>query len=353
MWHLTYHLEAPLSVRPLARYAALHGYIELAEPLGIDPIKVLRAAGLDPAGMDVQDRWVPAAAISRVLETSAVAARREDFALLLAQHRRFSNLGPLSVSIREAPDARSALETLIRYQHMYNEALHLHLSERRDLTTLIVNYDTKADVGTRQALELATTVGYQLLRTILGDAWRPVAVCFQHGPPSDTGTHRKVFDSDVRFDQHFTGIISTTADLRKPNRMSDPMLRSYTRTLLESVETANPPTVLTRVRELIELLLPTGRCSLDQVSRSLGVHRKTVHRHLAQSGETFTSVLDSIRVELAERLVADNRYSLTEISEMLAFSTPNSFSRWFRGHFGVSARVWRASAQVGEDFASS
>ncbi|OUS85075.1 AraC family transcriptional regulator [Rhodococcus sp. NCIMB 12038] len=338
-----------MDARPLARYAALHGYIELGESLGIDSVGLLRAAGLDPAGMDVQDRWLPAAAISRVLESSAEAAGREDFALLLAQHRRFSNLGPLSVSVREAPDARSAFETLIRYQHMYNEALRTRLSERRDLTTLIVDYDTKADVGTRQALELATAVGYQLLRTILGDAWRPVAVCFQHGPPSDTGTHRKVFDADVRFNQHFTGMIITTSDLRKPNRMSDPMLRAYTRTLLESVETAGPPTVLTRVRELIELLLPTGRCSLDQVSRSLGVDRKTVHRHLAQYGETFTSVLNSTRVGLAERLVADNRYSLTEIAEMLAFSTPNSFSRWFRQNFGVSPRTWRASAQAGVD----
>ncbi|WP_228000107.1 AraC family transcriptional regulator [Nocardia australiensis] len=341
-----------MDTRPLARNAALHGYIELGESLGIDSIKLLRAAGLDPAGMDVQDRWVPAAAISHVLEASAAAARREDFALLLAQHRRFSNLGPLSVSIREAPDARSAFETLVRYQHMYNEALHVRLSERRDLTTIIVDYDTKTDAGTRQALELATTVGYQLLRTILGDAWRPVAVCFQHGPPSDTSTHRKIFDSDVRFNQHFTGIVSTTSDLRKPNRMSDPMLRSYARALLESVETADPPTVLTRVRELIELLLPTGRCSLDQVSRSLGVHRKTVHRHLAQSGETFTSVLNSTRVELAERLVADNRYSLTEISEMLAFSTPNGFSRWFREHFGVSARAWRITVRQGTEPAS-
>ncbi|WFR72188.1 AraC family transcriptional regulator [Prescottella defluvii] len=341
-----------MDTRPLARYAALHGYIELGESLGIDAIKLLRAAGLDPAGMDVQDQWVPASAISCVLETSAAAAQREDFALLLAQHRRFSNLGPLSVSIREAPDARSAFETLIRYQHMYNEALLVRLSERRDLTTLIFEYDTKTDVGTRQALELVTTVGYQLLRTILGDQWRPVAVCFQHGPPSDITTHRKVFDSDIKFDQPFTGIVSTTSDLRKPNRMSDPMLRSYTRALLETVETASPPTVLTRVRELIELLLPTGRCSLDQVSRSLGVHRKTVHRHLAQSGETFTSVLNSTRAGLAERLVADDRYSLTEISEMLAFSTPNSFSRWFRQQFGVSAREWRIAAQQGTDPAS-
>ncbi len=231
---------------------------------------------------------------------------------------------------------------------MYNEALHVRLVERRDLTTIVVDYDTKMDVGTRQSLELATTVGYQLLRTILGDNWRPVAVCFQHGPPNDLSTHRKVFDSEVRFDQGFTGIICTTSDLRKPNRMSDPTLRSYTRALLESVETASPPTVLTRVQELIELLLPTGQCSLDQVSRSLGVDRKTVYRHLAQAGETFTSVLNSTRLGLAERLVADDRHSLTEIAEMLAFSTPNSFSRWFRQQFGVTARAWRAQAKERE-----
>jgi hypothetical protein len=47
-------------------------------------------------------------------------------------------------------------------------------------------------------------------------------------------------------------------------------------------------------------MLPLGRCSVEKVAQHLGVDRRTVHRHLAQSGETFSSLVDDVRGELAE-----------------------------------------------------
>ena len=102
-----------------------------------------------------------------------------------------------------------------------------------------------------------------------------------------------------------------------------------------------------RVKALIEVLLPTGHCSIVQVARSLGVDRRTVQRRLAASGETFSSLLNAARAELAERLVLNPRRSLTEIAEELGFSEPSAFSRWFRGQFGCSPSEWRSRSRVG------
>jgi hypothetical protein len=54
----------------------------------------------------------------------------------LAELRRFSNLGPLSLVVREEPDVRSALRILRRYEHLYNEALHIHLAEADAAATI-------------------------------------------------------------------------------------------------------------------------------------------------------------------------------------------------------------------------
>jgi AraC-like DNA-binding protein len=102
-----------------------------------------------------------------------------------------------------------------------------------------------------------------------------------------------------------------------------------------------------RVRELIEVLLPAGHCSIVQVARSLGVERRTVQRRLTDSGETFSSLLGAVRGELAERLVHNPRRSLTEIAEELGFSESSAFTRWFRGQFGCSPKEWRSRSQVG------
>jgi AraC-like DNA-binding protein len=51
------------------------------------------------------------------------------------------------------------------------------------------------------------------------------------------------------------------------------------------------------------------------------------------------------REALAERYLAAERYSLTEVSELLGFTAPSAFSRWFRARFGVSPTEWRSRAQ--------
>ncbi|WP_207954470.1 AraC family transcriptional regulator [Saccharopolyspora elongata] len=329
-------------MKPLARYASLNSYIDVSRSVGIEPTRLMRGVGLDPAGMALQDRWIPAVSVARLLERSAAESGHQDFALQLAERRRFANLGPLGLVIREEPDVRSALTILIRHEHMYNEALRMHMVVRNGLATIRVGFELGEQTETRQATELALGTLHRLLRDFLGSLWQPIAVCFTHRAPADASTHRRVFGPTAKFEQEFNGITFYAHDLDVANKRSDPLMRNYAYQILDSLESQGETTTSSRVRELIEILLPTGRCSVEQVARSLGVDRRTVHRHLADAGETFSSILDATRAELAENLVGNRRYSMTEIAELLSFSTPGNFSRWFRGRFGCSPSQWRS-----------
>ncbi|WP_082900114.1 AraC family transcriptional regulator [Rhodococcus phenolicus] len=331
-------------MKPLARHAALNDYVDLAHSVGLDPARMVRDAGLDPAGLSLQDRWVPASAIAGLLENSAAASGREDFGIALAELRRFSNLGPLSLVVREEPDVRSAVKMLVHYEHMYNEALKTRISENAGITTLRVGLDVGVPGDFPQSIDLAVGVLYQLLLGFLGRTWRPVSVSFTRPAPRDPAPYRRMFRTDVFFGERFDGISLYSKDLDAPNVMSDPLLRPYTQKFLEGIDARRDVTTASRVRDLIELLLPTGRCSAEQVARSLGVDRRTVHRKLAAEGHTFSSVLESTRADLASHMVGNTRHSLTEVSELLGFSSPANFSRWFRNQFGHSPSRWRAAA---------
>ncbi|MDI9938837.1 AraC family transcriptional regulator [Rhodococcus sp. IEGM 1351] len=330
-------------MKPLARYASLNGYLDLCRSLRIDPVPLLKGAGLDPAGLGLQDRWIPAAAIAKVLEDSAALSGCEDFGLRLAERRQFSNLGPLSLVVREESDIRQALRILSRYQHMYNEALNTRITELNDIATIRIEPDLGEPVDVRQFTELAVAITHRLLVGFLGARWRPLAVCFTHpAPTTQMGTHRHLFGPVVNFDHDFSGIVLVASDLDAPNRMSDPLLQPYTQQLLDSFGSPNDVTIAGGVRESIELLLPTGRCSAEQVARSLGSDRRTVHNHLARTGESYSSILNSTRADLAERMVGNSGQTFTEIADLLSFSARSNFSRWFHRQFGCSPRQWRA-----------
>jgi AraC-like DNA-binding protein len=332
-------------MRPGVRTATLDGYLGLARSAGLDPARILAHAGIAVADLAVPDKWVPAPAVSRVLERSAAEAGLEDFGLRLAGLRRLATLGPLSVVLSQEPDLRSALTLLCRYEHSYNEAIRLRLEEAGDLATMRVWFEFGEPAPTRQALELATATLLGIIRELLGRQWEPLSLCFTHRAPASLGAHRAVFGPRLQFGHEFSGLVFYAAELDAANTASDPLLRPYAEQLRQALGAPPAATVTGRVTQLVEMLLPVGRCSTHQVARSLGVTQRTLHRQLAAEGQSFSAIVHTTREALAERYLSAERYSLTDVSELLGFTSPSAFSRWFRRRFGVSPTEWRATSR--------
>ncbi|HEY7009753.1 MAG TPA: AraC family transcriptional regulator [Jatrophihabitantaceae bacterium] len=328
-------------MRPCVRSATLNGYPALARSLGLDPAKLMTGVGLDVADLATPDKWIPAGNVARLLDLSANRGDCPDFALRLAEYRRLSTLGPLSVVLREEPDLRSALDLLARYQRNYNEALRVRVEEANGVVSIRLWFEFGEPVPVRQSTELAVAALHGILREFLGPDWHPLAICFSHSPPEDLGTHRKLFGPRLQFDHEFAGLLLYPSDLDAQNAMADPLLRPYAQQFLQSMAQARAANSADRVRELVEFLLPLGRCSMDQIARNIGVDSRTLHRHLAQQDESFTSIVHTTRAALAERYLANDRYSLTDVSQMLGFSAPSAFTRWFRQQFHESPTQWR------------
>ena len=95
-------------------------------------------------------------------------------------------------------------------------------------------------------------------------------------------------------------------------------------------------TLADKARWLVRETLPLGRCSVEELAQHLGVDRRTVHRHLARSGETFSSLVNDVRGELAEGYLEGGAGSLADVAPLLGFSALSAFSRWHKRHFGFT-----------------
>jgi AraC-like DNA-binding protein len=286
--------------------------------------------------------------VARLLERSAAESGADDFAVRLSGRRRLSALGPLSVVLREEPDLRSALDLLIRYEQAYNGILDLRLVEADGMVTVEVWLEFGAPVPIRQSIDLTAANLAGALRSLVRADWQPLAVIFAHGPPADLTAFRQTFGPGVRFGQPVTGVVFSARDLNLPTVTADPLMRPYARRLLETVHGPPAATSTEQVRAMVEVLLPTGRCSLAHVSRALNVPPRTLHRHLAEEGQTFSAIVHGVRARWAERYLASDGYSLTEIANLLGFAAPSAFSVWFRGHFGTTASEWRQQTRSGQ-----
>jgi AraC-like DNA-binding protein len=332
-------------MRPRIRTSTLSGYAGLARSLGLDPAELMTSLGLDLADLDVPDRWIPAAPAARLLERSAQYADCADFGLRMAELRRLGTLGPISVVLRDEPDLRNALDLLIRYERTYNEALHMRLSEVDGVATLAVWLEFGDPAPTDQALDLVMGALLGIIRALVGNGWLPLTASFTRPTPADPRPHHRAFGPGVRFGQDHTSLVFPARDLAAPVLISDPSLRPYTEQLLHTLVGPRAPTVGAQVAEAVELLLPTGRCSIGEVCRHLGLRPRDLQRHLTAEGNSFSSIRHATRAQLAERYLPNDRHSLTEVSRLLGFGAPSAFSRWFHERFGASPSAWREATR--------
>jgi AraC-like DNA-binding protein len=180
-----------------------------------------------------------------------------------------------------------------------------------------------------------------------GETWRSRPVWFAHGPPMNMATHLRMFGPWVEFGRDCNGIVLDVDDLEAPLPTSDAAMARHVKQYLEPMLAQAHVTVSEEVRRLVFDLLVSRSASADEVASRLGMSRRSLHRHLAQGGETFSSVREAVRTDLARRYVEDRGLSLSEVARLLGFSEESAFSRWFHSKFDCSPMSWRMADQEG------
>lgn len=328
------------------RAASLNGYTDLAQSLGLDAQRMLRRVGIAARALDDPETPIPAEAVRALLEDSAQATGVEDFALRLAARRTLSNLGPISLILKEEATPRQALDTLCRYLRLLNASLITRLDEDGGTVTIREEMLVQPSTSMRQSMELAVAVMFRILRELVGPQWKPLQVCFAHRPPRDSGAHKAFFGASVEFNQDFNGIVCASADLLTAQTPTDPGMARFARQYLDRAMSQQSQSARETVRQLIAALLPGGRCTAQSVARHLGLDRRTIHRHLLAEGSSFSALLNDVRSELVMRQILDSDLPLQEVAGLLGFSSPSAFAYWFRSVFGCSVSQWRRQLQA-------
>jgi AraC-like DNA-binding protein len=323
-----------------ARSAILSAFAEAARSLGLDPYHMLRRAGLPVAALDDPDDMVAADRVQALLAHCAKAAGSEDFGLAVGAAFKLSLLGPLGLLMRQQPTVLAAMTALSRYIRFQNENLEVRLEPQADgllIAPCLLSPRTRAS---RQMVEMTLAVLAQVVRDLLGAAWRPVRAGFAHPAPRNPAAYRAVL-GPVEFAAGYTGFVLTAAELATPLPEADAEMARQLARLIEAGALPQNASISETVHALILRLLPSGECSVDRVAQHLGVDRRTVHRRLAAEGASFTQLLESARREVASWQLSHGHQPLSEVTALVGFSSLSTFSRWFRQAYGVQPSQYR------------
>ena len=340
----------------LVRAASLTGYFAVAEELRLDVTPLLRRAGLARSMMSNPEQMLPARSAIRLVEDSAEVSGCATFGLRMAERRRLSDIGMVSLLIVHQQTLREALEVLAEFRNRINSNLTLQVEEHGDSAFLREQFALNPPMVSRQVGDVALGVLYQLCRTLMGDDWRPQCVCLSYERPSqasDRAVYDRLFDCQLQFGSDFDGIVVRTADMLRQNPRSDPALARHARELVGAMIDPGLRTIAEEVEQSIRLLLPAGRASIAGVTDALGTNVRTLQRRLDREETSFSDLLNRVRVQQVEQHFANRRLRLTDIAHLLGYSTLASFSSWYRQRFGQTPTKGRNRAQAAAKAARS
>jgi len=326
----------------MIRSAVLTHFPAAARDAGLDPVAILRSAGINPATLDHPDKRIAVEAASRVLDLAARKSGLEDFGLRLSRRWTLSILGPVALILREQANVRDLLIAANRYLRLHTTGGTVSIRREKDLSSLRMDFSTGAARG-RQFAEHTIGALFQTTKSFFPGGWRPVQACFRHGPPQHPAAYRRHFGAPVIFHAPFDGLVVETKDLDHPIPAADPVLAASVKAYLDSLLEREAGDTASRARELITVLLPTSHCTAGEIAEHLGVERRTMDRQIARSGTTFQTILDDVRELQVRSYLSEDRRALSDIAGLLGFESLASFSRWFRTRFGHAPSAWRRS----------
>ncbi|UPK40203.1 AraC family transcriptional regulator [Bradyrhizobium sp. 186] len=324
----------------LIRSAGLSYYPEVARSVGLDPKQMMRKVKLPLTCLDEPDTPIAVTGLRRLLELSADASGAEDFGLRLAERGGLTNFGPVGLIVREQATVGEAIEAFSRFIHVHHEGMRLDVARGKQTVTVTLHLRGRQPSAPRQSIDMALGSVHRIIQSLFGSDWRPQEVHLHYPPPHDRKRYREFYGCRVMFNAEDDAILLSAHDMERRIPNAHPLIASYLRKRIEAIET-RPTSWEEKVDEVVRILLAGGDCTVERVAEHLACTRRTIHRHLAEAGTSFSAILDARRADLVTQLIDDPGRPLADIAVQLGFSAQSAMARWFRSRFGCTITEWR------------
>jgi AraC-like DNA-binding protein len=312
---------------------------------GLDLDRLALEAGLDPKRIGDPDRTFDQLGWFTFVEAAAQAAGDPYLAIGYAEQMPWKDLGVLGYVLRNSPTVGDALANMARYFAIQQSAGHIELDGGR----LVYSVADPRISDHGQIAEATFALLVRLVREASADpGWAPSKIEFRHEAPSDLRRHQRFFRGTLKFGARTNTLTVATGDLARVFVAADAgllphLLKHATDLLANRAGDRGDDDPEEEVRRTVIVALNAGEPDIASVAARLGQSTRSMQRRLAESGVSFSELVESTRRELAERYLADPQLTLTETGFLLGYSDLSAFSRAYKRWTGKSPIASRAA----------
>lgn len=291
------------------------------------------------SGEDLSLRHVSQTDMNRLWYAAATLSGDECFALRMGQSFTSPIMQLLALAASSSETAGAAIQRTMRFIQVFSTQIQLYSVE--DEYYLTVYFEPK---GAAHPLQIEALVSRCVTSwNALATGSLPLIMEARLSGESDRRIEcERILGTRVRLGNKRISVRLNRSMLESRLPTADAfLLKRLDASLEDMLEDLPNVDLAEQVKQRIRILLSEKDISEELVAQPFNVSPRHLRRKLSEACTTYEKLLDEVRMELAIKLIQENRLNLGRIAFELGFLDPSSFTRAFRRWTSMSPTAFR------------
>ncbi|WP_439133806.1 AraC family transcriptional regulator [Pseudomaricurvus sp.] len=303
----------------------------------LDANGVFREVGLDPAQLSNNVARYTVSQMQQLWRLSHDMTG-DDFGVAVGGRWKPTTFHALGFAWLASASLGEALYRFSRYGKFLNDGMQYVLTSEKLNYRFVARHTMDRDTEPSPASVDASMVALlKMIRLLLGEEYNPLEIHCPHSPNSAGLLLEQRARCPLLYGGDAVEVLFDRMDVERVLATGNAELSQVNEKIItQHLSQLDQGGLVDKVELEIANQLPSGQLKEENVAKALNLSSRTMQRHLAEEGVSFSSLLEAKRKKMAESYVRNDALAISEIAYLLGFSEQANFTRAFKRWFGVS-----------------
>lgn len=324
------------------RTAAIAGFEKTVESLGGNFSDICKLSKISPKTFDHEnyDKYISLDILSELLSHAATSTNCYHIGLILGQNKKASALGILGLIVRDTPDIKSALQTLINNLHIHAQDSiipNFYFNETEAFLSIDPTLTPNKNNHHVADLIMGCTIG--LMKSLINSNFKATEVRLGARESHSLNQYTRLLNTKVKINQPHNEIVFPRELLDLKLEEIDPQYNALLKDYVNKDKDKSHYS--TRVESIIRNVLADAKCNIEYVAEQFSLNKRTLNRKLALENTTFKALVNKVKKEESQKLLLNTYNTITQVALELGYAEASSFTNAFKSWFGITPKKWQ------------
>ena len=305
--------------------------------------QALERAGINPAVMDQPNQRVHTDQVARLFKT-VQETLDDEFMGFTQNNCKVGLFATMAELVSHCSTLGELLAKAVNFYNLVSNDIPMQLSQSEGNAVLSFTMNQPQLDPEHFMTEFWLVIWHRFPSWYIGEPIRLRETHFTFKSPTHRSELQIMFPGQLQFKRSANRLIFDAQYLDKQLVRSDQELQTYVQNAPADVMTipGSDSTLEAQIERMIAQRHPDRLVfvPIHELARELGVSSQTLHRRLKESATSYQKIKDNLRREVATHKLVQEHVSVEEVSAIVGFSEPRSFTRAFNHWTGLSPREY-------------